>query len=139
AKGARFYLVQDFEPSFYPAGSEAMMAEATYRFGFHGVTAGCWLAQLLRRRYGMSADHFDFGHDAVYEMDRSQNGRDDRTGVCFYSRPETPRRAFSLGVVALELFAARHPEVDIHLFGRSVMRLPFAATDHGLLTPEQLN
>ena len=40
ARGARFYLVQDFEPSFYAAGSEALMAEATYRFGFHGVTAG---------------------------------------------------------------------------------------------------
>lgn len=139
AKGTRFYLVQDFEPSFYPAGTEAMMAEATYGFGFHGVTAGRWLAQLLTRNYGMPADHFDFGHDSLYELDRSLDGGHERTGVCFYSRPETARRAFSLGVVALELFAARHPEVDIHLFGRAVKRLPFAATDHGLLTPEQLN
>ena len=34
------------------------------------------------------------------------------TGVCYYCRPSTPRRAFELAIVALELFAARHPEVD---------------------------
>ena len=42
-------------------------------------------------------------------------------------------------MIALDLFSRRHPEVDIHLFGRSVRRPPFAATDHGLLTPQQLN
>jgi O-antigen biosynthesis protein len=139
AKGARLYLVQDFEPLFYPAGSEALLAEATYRFGFHGVTAGRWLAELLRREYGMSADHFDFGRDPGYSLDRSVDDAVERTGVCFYHRPETARRAVELGMLALDLFAARHPEVDIHLFGAPVGRLPFAATDHGLLTPEQLN
>ena len=50
ARGTRFYLVQDFEPSFYPAGSEWLLAEATYRFGFHHVTAGRWLSELLAAR-----------------------------------------------------------------------------------------
>ena len=36
--------------SFYPAGSQSLLAEATYRFGFHGVTAGRWLAQRLAQR-----------------------------------------------------------------------------------------
>ncbi|HEX2415396.1 MAG TPA: hypothetical protein VHJ37_09280 [Thermoleophilaceae bacterium] len=139
ARGRRFYLVQDFEPAFHPAGSAAMLAESTYRFGFHGVTAGPWLAELLRRDYGMSADHFDFGRDPVYGLDRSPVAAGERTGVCFYCRPETARRAFEMGVLALDLFAARHPEVEIHLFGRDVKELPFRATHHGLLTPEQLN
>jgi hypothetical protein len=57
-----------------------------------------------------------------------------------YSRPDTPRRAFQLAMLSLDLFAARHPEVDIHLFGAPAgISLPFAATDHGLLTPEQLD
>ena len=89
ARGVRFYLVQDFEPSFYPAGSESLLAEATYRFGFHGVTAGRWLAPLLRRNYDMSADHFDFGRDPAYSL-RSSVRPEERTGVCFYSRPDTP-------------------------------------------------
>lgn len=134
ARGARFYLVQDFEPWFYPPGSEALLAETTFRFGFHGVTAGRWLAELLRRDYGMQADHFDFGCDPGYALDSAA----ERTGVCFFSRPSTPRRAFGLGVAALDLFAARHPEVDIHVFGESAGPLGFEAVDHGLLTPEQL-
>jgi O-antigen biosynthesis protein len=139
ARGTRFYLVQDFEPSFYPAGSEALLAEATYRFGFHGVTAGRWLALRLRRDYDMAADHFDFGRDLQYALDPALDPSG-RTGVCLYSRPDTPRRAFQLAVLALDLFAERHPEVDIHLFGSSPgTRLPFTATDHGLCTPEQLN
>jgi O-antigen biosynthesis protein len=138
ARGRRFYLVQDFEPYFYAAGSEWLLAEATYRFGFHGVTAGRWLSELLRRDHGMAADPFDFGRDPVYALDPSV-APDERTGVCFYSKPDTPRRAHELAVLALELFARRHPEVDIHLYGVEAKRLPFAATDHGLQTPEQLN
>jgi hypothetical protein len=138
ARGRRLYLVQDFEPSFYPAGTEYLLAEATYRFGFHGVTAGTWLAQLLERDYGMSADSFAFGRDPTYAVDGSL-GPEERTGLCFYSRPDTPRRAFQLGVLALALFAKRHPEVEIHLFGLEAKRLPFTVTNHGLCSPEQLN
>jgi len=140
ARGVRFYFVQDFEPSFFAAGSEALLAEATYGFGFHGVTAGKWLAQLLRRDYGMAADHFDFGCDVeTYAIDRSPGAADGRTGICCYSRPSTPRRAHELAMVALDLFAERQPLVPVHLFGEPVRRLTFAATQHGLLTPERLN
>jgi O-antigen biosynthesis protein len=136
AKGVRFYLVQDYEPWFKPAGSEALLAEATYRFGFHGVTAGRWLAGLLQEEYDMAAEHFDFGADLErYRLE----GKVERTGVCLYARPSTPRRAFELGVAALDLFAERHPDVDIHLYGEPVGRLPFAAIDHGVLAPQELN
>jgi glycosyltransferase involved in cell wall biosynthesis len=87
----------------------------------------------------MAADHFDFGRDLQYELDASIEPAQ-RTGVCLYSRPDTPRRAFQLAVLAVDLFAERHPDVDIHLFGASPStRLPFRAADHGLRTPEQLN
>lgn len=138
ARGTRFYLVQDFEPSFYAAGSESLLAEATYRFGFHHVTAGRWLAERLRRDYGVPADHFDFGRDLSYRLDPAVSP-EQRTGVCFYSRPETPRRAHELSVMALEQFARQHPEVDINLYGWDAPRLPFAAVHHGVCTPEQLN
>jgi glycosyltransferase involved in cell wall biosynthesis len=140
ARGVRFYLVQDFEPSFFAAGSEALLAEATYRFGFHGVTAGKWLAELLRRDYGMPADHFDFGCDVgTYRIDRAPGAANSREGVCCYCRPSTPRRAHALAMVALDLLAARQPAVPIHLFGESVRGLTFPATQHGTLTPQRLN
>lgn len=136
ANGKRFYLVLDFEPSFYPAGSEALLAEATYRFGFHGVTLGCWLAQTLASRYRMTAEHFDFGCDLQrYGLQPGVA----RSGVCVYARPSTPRRAFELAVAALDIFAARHPQVDIHLYGEPAGRLPFTAREHGMLPPTELN
>ncbi len=132
--GRRFYLVQDFEPDFYPAGSEAALAEATYRFGFHGVTAGAWLSGMLGERYGMAADPFPFGCDLDLYALRNQP----RDGVAFFARTTTPRRAFELAVLALQSFAADHPDVPIHLYGEPPGRLPFPVVDHGLLTPAEL-
>jgi WsaF, C-terminal domain len=139
AKGVRIYVVQDLEPMFYPAGSEALLAEATYRFGFHAVTAGPWLASELGSRYGMTADHFEFGCDLDRYRLATGPGAPARTGVCFFAREITPRRAFDLGVLALEAFAARHPDVDIHFFCDPVGPMPFPVTDHGVLTPTQLD
>lgn len=136
ARGVRFYLVQDLEHMFYAAGSEALLAEATYSFGFHGLTAGRWLARELEQRYGMSADAFDFGCDLDhYRLENTG----ERTGVCLYLRPSAPRRASELGLMALDLLAERHPELDIHIYGETVRRLPLAATNHGRLTVEGLN
>jgi hypothetical protein len=140
AAGARMYFVQDYEPMFYPAGSHQLLAEATYKFGLHGITAGRWLAQKVALDHGMSADHFDFGCDVeTYQLDTSRGAEQRRTGICYYCRPSTPRRAHELAMAALELFAEQHPDVEIHLYGERLGSLPFPATQHGLLTPAQLN
>ena len=139
AKGVRCYLVQDFEPAFTPAGSEYLLAEATYRFGFYGITAGKWLSNLLTSNYGMDTDHFDFGCDLdVYGLDRSVGVDRDRVGVAYYCRPSTPRRAHELAIFALDLFASAHPEVEIHLYGEAIGPPPFRTTHHGLLSPPEL-
>ena len=94
------------------------LAESTYRFGFHGVTAGRWLAELLTVEYGMEADAFDLGSDLeVYQRDESPGADDLRSGVAYYCRPETPRRAHGLAMMSLELFHRGHPEVPIHFYG----------------------
>ena len=43
--GKRFYFVQDFEPYFYPVGSMSLLAENTYRMGFHAITIGALLCR----------------------------------------------------------------------------------------------
>jgi hypothetical protein len=49
----RFYLVQDFEPSFYPTGSYSLSAENTYRQqDFACICASPWLATLMSTHYG---------------------------------------------------------------------------------------
>jgi glycosyltransferase involved in cell wall biosynthesis len=140
AAGVRLYFIQDYEPLFHAAGSRSLMAEATYRFGLHGITAGRWLAQKMEREFGMTADHFDFGCDTdVYRLDTAPGAAERRTGICYYCRPSSPRRAHELAMVALQLFSEEHPEVEIHLYGERAGHLPFRATEHGLLTPAQLN
>lgn len=136
--GKRFYFVQDFEPYFYPAGSYSVLAENTYRMGFHAITAGRWLAQKLRAEFEMEADAFDFGCDTTHYY-RQESQRIRRSGVVFYARPEAARRGFELGLLALEMFSARNPDIEIHFYGEKIPGLRFRATNHGRVPPEQLN
>lgn len=132
----RFYFVQDFEPWFTAAGSESTLAEATYRFGFRGITAGGWLASKLRDEYRMPADHFDFGSDP--DRYRLEPGAA-RQELFFYARPSTPRRGFELGLMALDLVAKARPDVTINLVGEDLTRvdIPFAHRNlHGLRVEE---
>ncbi|THK39041.1 glycosyltransferase family 1 protein [Ensifer sp. MPMI2T] len=134
--GKRFYFVQDYEPFFYPLSTNSMLAENTYRMGFHGITAGRWLAEKLSREFGMTTDHFPFGCDtARYRREPTSK----RSGVAFYARAGTPRRAVELGLLALEIFANRCPAVELHLFGERLRDLPFRFVNHGLVTPTTLN
>lgn len=134
--GKRFYFVQDFEPYFYPVGAVSVLAENTYRMGFHGITAGRWLAQKVRGDFGMHADFFDFGCDTTtYHGSASSK----RNGIVFYARPGAARRGFELGLMAMEVFAARRPEITLHFYGDKVGKLPFEFVDHGKVMPAQLN
>jgi len=134
--GKRFYFIQDYEPYFYPVGANSQLAENTYRMGFHAITAGRWLAEKLSREFGITADYFRFGCDtARYRRDPAS----ERTGVAFYARSGTPRRAVELGLLALELFAQRQPNVELHLFGQRLSKLPYSFINHGLVTPARLN
>lgn len=134
----KFYFVQDFEPFFYSIGTEYVLAENTYKFGFHGITAGKWLSKKLSADYGMVCDSYDFGADeTVYKYTNPGV----RKEVFFYARPVTERRAFDLGIMALELFHKKHPEYIINLAGWDVSMhdIPFPYVNHKALNLQQLN
>jgi glycosyltransferase involved in cell wall biosynthesis len=138
SRARRFYFVQDYEPLFYPLGSEALLAENTYRFGYHAITAGGWLASKLRVEFGMKTDHFDFSVDrSLYRFENTER----RNEIFFYARPVTPRRAFEFGLVALEDFARERPDVTINLAGWDVSNweLPFEYNNLASLQLSQLN
>jgi glycosyltransferase involved in cell wall biosynthesis len=135
---AKLYFVQDFEPDFYGASTERVLAANTYSFGFHGVTAGRWLSAKLQAEYGMECDYYDFGSDfSRYPFVNSRS----RSKILFYARPLTPRRGFELGVLTLALFARQHPDYEINLVGADISgyRLPFSFVNHGSLPLDQLN
>ncbi|QRK05454.1 glycosyltransferase [Archangium violaceum] len=131
---ARVYFIQDFEPAFYPMGAEWQFAEDTYRFGFYGLTAGPWLEQMMREKYGMHARSFPLAveHDVYYPEPVPKGAR---RRVFAYMRPHTPRRGFQLAALALRKVKERFPEVEIHIAGTHMpdSSLPFPFVGHGML------
>ena len=130
----RAYLVQDYEPLFYPAGSEQALAAATYSMGLHGICLGRWLAAELTGKHMMATSSVDFGIDHVTYAPPLAT-RVGPPAVAFYARPTTPRRGFEIGVAALSLMHVKRPDVAIHLFGEPIdtRMLPFPAISHGVL------
>lgn len=138
----RCYFVQDFEPWFFPIGSEYYFAEETYRFGFVGITAGDWLKSKLAKEYGMTTHSVGFSCDQELYKPRKKTSESDREvkRVFFYARPPTPRRAFELGLLALREVSRRMPNVKIVLAGwdLSAFEIPFPHENLGILAIDSL-
>ena len=132
----RFYFVQDYEPYFYPLGTEYALAEDTYRFGFRCITVGRMIAGQLRVHFDIDADVAEFGCDTeVYHL----TNRGQRSGVIFYAKPNVGRRGYQMGMLALAEFHRSNPDQPIHLFGETPRTADFPFVDHGKLRPAELN
>jgi O-antigen biosynthesis protein len=134
----RLYFVQDFEPWFYPTGSNYAFAEETYKFGFTGITAGHWLAKKLADDYPMRTHAIGFSYDT--ELYRPLPKREATRQVFFYARPPTERRGFELGLFALEEVTKRLPDVRIVMAGwdLSSYEIPFNHVAVGSLSLSEL-
>jgi glycosyltransferase involved in cell wall biosynthesis len=137
---AKGYFVQDYEPFFCAMGYDYLKAEATYRAGVPCITLGNWLGTFLREEYGATTYPFDFAveHERYYPRPKLQPKR---PRIIFYARPSTPRRCFDLGIKALEIVQARHPEVEMVFFGDKDLKsqtVPFQFVDKGILDHEAL-
>jgi glycosyltransferase involved in cell wall biosynthesis len=133
----KIYFVQDFEPAFFPASAEMMLAEDSYRFGFDCFCAGRWLAQKMRD-YGNRAEYFKLAYDpAIYFAGPVPRGK---RRVVFYARHETRRRGTELGLLALALLKGKLPDVEVVLFGSDDLsyQLPFEFTSAGILGEHKL-
>jgi glycosyltransferase involved in cell wall biosynthesis len=117
--GHKCYFVQDFEPSFFPAGAEAAFAEQTYKFGFTGITAGSWLSSLLRSKYGMTTFPMSFSYDKTLYFKRERLNKDKKRLLC-YVRAHTARRGWELMDLALEIIKERDPSIEFILAGGAV-------------------
>jgi glycosyltransferase involved in cell wall biosynthesis len=131
--------VQDYEPWFYPLGSEAVLAENTYRFGFFGITAGAWLSQKLASEYRMATHAVGFGveHERYRQLPRREPHI---RRVFFYARPPTPRRAFELGLLVLRAVSERLPNTHFLLAGwdTAAYHIPFPHLACGTVALDEL-
>jgi O-antigen biosynthesis protein len=134
---ARAYLVQDYEPDFFPASAEARWAEQTYTEGLFHVTAGPWLAGLLRESFGARADWFALGVDHDVYRPHDLERRNDTVAV--YARRSTPRRAVPLVLLALAELHRRRTDLRIVLFGEEhPIRTSFPYRHAGILPEAKL-
>ncbi|KQO67477.1 rhamnan synthesis F family protein [Methylobacterium sp. Leaf89] len=137
----RFYLIQDFEPSFHAAGDLNLIAEATYGFGFAHLCAGTWLLDHMQARgvwaraWELCADHTVYSEGAPRPAVAARPIR-----IAFYAREHTPRRAVALGFAAFEALSERGFPFEVALFGQAdlVLQYAFPHVQHGILTPKEL-
>lgn len=115
---ARAYLVQDHEPEFFATSAQRSWAEDSYRHGMYPITAGRWLAEVMRERYDLPATAFDLGVDTAVYRPRPVTRRDDV--ILLYGRASTPRRALPIALVALRELCRRRPGVEVWSFGHPV-------------------
>jgi glycosyltransferase involved in cell wall biosynthesis len=137
----KFYFVQDVESLFYPEGSFCEFVKQTYRWGFHGITLGPWIAKVLQSEFGMICSPFGFSYDReIYSPYGKRYLPDRKNRVLFYARPTTERRGFELGILALSLVAMKIPDTEFVLVGfpARFMHLPFRAVLPGVLSPSEL-
>ncbi len=136
---SKFYFVQDFEPFFFPVGSEYTFAENTYRFGFRGITAGDWLKKKLNDEFGMVTDSFLFSYDRnLYKPGKKRDGRN---RIFFYARPYTARRAFEFGMLVLSEAAKRVPQFEVVFAGEDISKykIGFKHVNAGIVPLSELS
>jgi glycosyltransferase involved in cell wall biosynthesis len=131
------YFIQDFEPYFYPRGSEYALAEDSYRLGHRNVALGAMVRDCLLTEVSLTPETVPFGCDTtVYRALRPER---ERSGVVFYAKRGNERRGHRLAVLALTEFHRRHPDEPIHVYGDDPGHLPFPVVTHGSLPPTRLN
>lgn len=136
----KFYFVQDYEPSFYPSGSEALLTEATYHFDYDCLCAGDWLHRRMSQQYGRWSMSWPLAYDAdIYNLGAAGNDRNPNR-IALYARYVTPRRAVELAFMALDVLKARNLNFEVDFFGWKLgkLRVGYPYRDHGVIDSKQL-
>ena len=133
----RLYWVQDFEPYFFPAGPDYVVAENSYRLGYQGIACGPWLAGKVTEAGGMPCAFYDYQVDSSFYTRTNDSRRDE---IFFYARPTTARRGTEFGLLVLEEVHRRRPDLVINIAGWDMSNagIEFPFVNHGTLDISQL-
>jgi GT2 family glycosyltransferase/glycosyltransferase involved in cell wall biosynthesis len=99
----KFYLIQDFEPQFYPAGTNYALAEEGYRLGLYGLCNTERLLDIYERDYrGVGGSFMPAVDDSVFHARGRRPLRHDGPATVFvYARPGHWRNCWELASLAL--------------------------------------
>ncbi len=100
----KFYLVQDFEPMFYPASTLYALTEESYRLGLYGLCNTDNLRQIYDGDYGGKGMSFTPAVDPTvfHARGRVERMPEDPATVFVYARPGHWRNCWELASLALE-------------------------------------
>lgn len=117
---SKFYFIQDDERLLYPEGAQYELAEATYRFGFIGITNAECLKEMYAEEFGGKVEFYFPVTDHMKLVPVTSAKEIKR--VFFYARPGTDssRNGFMLGISGLREIRRRHPEIEIVAAGSAV-------------------
>ena len=116
--GEIIVFMQDYEPLFYPAGSDYLRALIASRLGFNVVCYGHWVAAKLKDELGVDSKVIPFGLDhSIYAAPAIEAHRD--IDILVYARPSQDRRCFDLIAEGLAKLKRQRPDVRICLFGEN--------------------
>jgi glycosyltransferase involved in cell wall biosynthesis len=132
------YFVQDYEPYFYPMGRDFILAENSYRLGFHHLCVSPWIFRKLQEDFDVDAEYLEMPIDRKTYYSNATLRTPGK--ILFLAKPDTPRRCFELGIETLKHLSSSAVGLDIHLYGSDDLRtvsLPFKATVHGVMRRQE--
>ncbi len=131
----KFYLMQDFEPGFYPAGSMFAMAEESYRLGLYGICNTVSMHKIYTESYDGEATYFTPAVDQeIYSaVGRREKGDDEPVTIFAYARDHF-RNCWELVFAALSEIKRIHGD-RVRIVAAGARYLPASADfiDMGLL------
>jgi O-antigen biosynthesis protein len=99
----KFYLIQDFEPMFNPAGTIYALTEESYRLGLYGLCNTQRLLDIYEENYGGRGIAFTPAVDRSLFHPRGREwSTDSPTTIFVYARPGHWRNCWELASVALK-------------------------------------
>ncbi|MHB8858184.1 MAG: rhamnosyltransferase WsaF family glycosyltransferase [Thermoleophilia bacterium] len=109
-----YYLVQDFEPSFYPWSQHYLLARETYDFKYSKIVNTSILYEFMRERGCLeSGDAIYFEPAIDTEMFFPGDSRNYTTSgkavILVYGRPSVPRNLFNVACMSLQQFFRTYP------------------------------
>ncbi|WP_175494342.1 rhamnosyltransferase WsaF family glycosyltransferase [Herbiconiux ginsengi] len=131
----KFYLMQDYEPAFYPASTMFAMAEESYRLGLYGICNTDSMHRIYTEEYKGKATYFTPAVDqGIYNaVDRRTKGDDEPVTIFAYARDHF-RNCWEMVYAALSEIKRIHGD-GVRIVAAGARYLPESADfiDMGLL------
>lgn len=131
----KFYLMQDYEPGFYPASTLYAMAEETYRLGLYAICNTKSMYDIYTGHYGGKAMYFAPAVDrSIYHAEgRREKAADEPVTIFAYARDHF-RNCWELAYAALREIKRIHGD-KVRIVAAGARYLPQTADfiDLGLL------